>query len=211
MRSNLRPSARAIDLPSEVLPTPGGPTRQRIELRAGGAVLSVGHQLAHGEELEDAVLHLLDVVVVLVEHSARVAQVEVVLGALAPRQRGDPLQVAADHAVLGCRRRQPLEPRQLAVDLLARLLRQLERVELLAQLVRLGEHLVAFAELVLDRSQLLAQEVLALRSVELGLDLRLDLRAERDDLQLAARAAPTGAAAAVPRRAPPAAPASPPF
>src|ERR687894_85412 len=30
MRTNSRPVARAIDLPSEVLPTPGGPTRQRI-------------------------------------------------------------------------------------------------------------------------------------------------------------------------------------
>src|ERR1044071_1707833 len=30
MRTKLRPVALAIDLPSEVLPTPGGPTRQRI-------------------------------------------------------------------------------------------------------------------------------------------------------------------------------------
>ena len=30
MRTKLRPSARAIDCPSEVLPTPGGPTKQRI-------------------------------------------------------------------------------------------------------------------------------------------------------------------------------------
>ncbi len=30
MRVNLRPSVRAIDWPSEVLPTPGGPTKQRI-------------------------------------------------------------------------------------------------------------------------------------------------------------------------------------
>ena len=29
-RMNSRPSDRAIDLPSDVLPTPGGPTRQRI-------------------------------------------------------------------------------------------------------------------------------------------------------------------------------------
>jgi hypothetical protein len=31
MRSNLRPIAAAIERPSEVLPTPGGPTKQRIE------------------------------------------------------------------------------------------------------------------------------------------------------------------------------------
>ena len=30
MRMNFRPSARAIEWPSEVLPTPGGPTKQRI-------------------------------------------------------------------------------------------------------------------------------------------------------------------------------------
>ena len=29
-RTNLRPTVRAIDCPSEVLPTPGGPTKQRI-------------------------------------------------------------------------------------------------------------------------------------------------------------------------------------
>ncbi len=32
IRVNLRPSARAMDLPSDVLPTPGGPTKQRIGL-----------------------------------------------------------------------------------------------------------------------------------------------------------------------------------
>ena len=98
MRSNLRPSARAIDWPSEVLPTPGGPAKQRIEPRASG-------RLADGEELEDAVLDLLDVVVVGVEHLARVREVEVVLGALVPRQRRHPLEVGADDAVLGRRLR----------------------------------------------------------------------------------------------------------
>ncbi len=29
-RANFRPSVRATDWPSEVLPTPGGPTKQRI-------------------------------------------------------------------------------------------------------------------------------------------------------------------------------------
>ena len=113
MRSNLRPSARAIDWPSDVLPTPGGPTKHRIEPRASGL------SLPHGEELEDAVLDLLDVVVVGVEHLARVREVEVVLGRLVPRQRRDPLEVGADDAVLGRGLRQLLQPRELAVGLLA--------------------------------------------------------------------------------------------
>ena len=93
-------------------------------------------QRSHGEELEDPVLHLLQVVVVLVEHRARVREVEVVLGGGVPRQRGDPVEVRADDAVLGhagCRRSQPGE---LAVGLLAHLLGQVGLVELLAQLVR---------------------------------------------------------------------------
>ena len=36
IRSNLRPRALAIDFPSDVLPTPGGPTNDRIEPRASG-------------------------------------------------------------------------------------------------------------------------------------------------------------------------------
>src|SRR5437588_23909 len=87
MRSKARPSARAIERPSDVLPTPGGPTKQRIEPRA---------------------------------------------------------------PVTG-----------------------------------LGGRFVELPELPADRLELLAQHVLALGLVELGLDLRLDPRADRDDLELA--------------------------
>jgi len=38
-RTNLRPSARAIERPRDVLPTPGGPTKQRIGACASGASL----------------------------------------------------------------------------------------------------------------------------------------------------------------------------
>src|SRR5262249_20800657 len=68
---------------------------------------------------------------------------------------------------------------------LARLLRQLlERFEPLAELLDLSLLRVALAELVLDRLQLLAQEVLALSLLHLGLHLRLDLRAELEHLDL---------------------------
>ena len=77
--------------------------------------------------------------------------------------------------MLGGRLRQLLQPRELAVGLLAHLLGQRDRVELLAQLVDLGLGLVALAELLLDRLELLAQDVLALGLVDLGLDLGLDL------------------------------------
>ena len=72
----------------------------------------VGLELSHREVLEDAVLDLLEVVVVLVEDLARVVDVEVVLGLGAPRQLDEPLEVGADDAVLGRRGRQLLEPRR---------------------------------------------------------------------------------------------------
>ena len=114
------------------MPTPGGP--EQAEDRAA----RVGLELAHGEELDQAVLDLLDVVVVLVEHLAGVLEVEVVLGALAPGQRDDPLEVGADHAVLGGGGGQALEAFELAVGGLADVLGQLCGLDLLAQVCGLG-------------------------------------------------------------------------
>ena len=68
---------------------------------------------------------------------------------------------------------------------LSAVLGQLLRLDLLAQLVHLGLVVVALAELVLDRLQLLAEEVLALALLDLRGDLRLDLRAELGDVELA--------------------------
>ena len=75
---------------------------------------------------------------------------------------------------------------ELALDRLARVLGQRRRSSRSRSSVELGLLLVALAELLLDRLQLLAQEVLALALLDLGLHLRLDLRAELDHLELAA-------------------------
>ena len=58
-------------------------------------------------------------------------------------------------------------------------------LDLLAQLVDLGLLRVVLAQLALDRLQLLAQDVLALGLVHLGLDLGLDLALQLEDLDLA--------------------------
>jgi hypothetical protein len=123
--------------------------------------------------------------VVVVEDPARVVEIEVVLGHPAPGQREDPVEVGADDAVLGRGRRQLLQAPQLASGRAVDLLGQLELVEPGAQLVDLRLLLVGLAELLLNRLQLLTQEVLALALLHLGLDLRLDLRAELEHLQLA--------------------------
>ena len=97
IRTNLRPSARAMDWPRLVLPTPGGPTKQRIGSRAvavgrsragrarrrgrlaadaslgasAACAVALLAQLLDRQVLEDAVLDLLEVVVVLVQDCAR--------------------------------------------------------------------------------------------------------------------------------------------
>ncbi len=107
---------------ASVLPTPGGPTKHRI------GPPRVRLQLADGEELEDPLLDLLEVVVVRVEHLARVRR-----GRGCPRcalsHGSDAIhsEVGADDAVLGRRLRELLQPRELAVGLLAHVLRQVER------------------------------------------------------------------------------------
>ena len=53
-------------------------------------------QLAHGQVLDDAVLHVVEAVVVGVEDLARVRRVEPLLGALRPRHGEQPVEVGAD-------------------------------------------------------------------------------------------------------------------
>ena len=62
-------------------------------------------------------------------------------------------------------------------------------LDLLAQLVDLGLLRVVLAQLALDGLQLLAQDVLALGLVHLGLDLGLDLALQLEDLDLASEEA----------------------
>ncbi|MEZ5321827.1 MAG: hypothetical protein R2698_07115 [Microthrixaceae bacterium] len=95
------------------MPTPGGPTsvntvpyRRSAGARdVGGAFVGVlaalDAELADRELLDDAVLHVAEPVVVGVEHLARRGEVEVILGAFAPRQFEDGVDPGSDPAHLG--------------------------------------------------------------------------------------------------------------
>ena len=140
---------------------------------------------AHREVLEDALLDLLEAVVVLVEDLGGLADVEAVVRGHVPRQRHEPVHVGPDDADLGRGGRDPAHP----VDLLDRpgadLLRHAGLLDLVAQLVDLGLLRVVLAQLALDRLELLAEDVLPLGLVHLGLDLVLDLPLQLEDLDLA--------------------------
>ena len=146
--------------------------------------LDVRIQLAHRQILEHAVLHLLEAGVVGVEHVFRALEIDRILGALRPRERDDPVEIRARDGVLRRRHRHLGEPVELAQRFLPDRVGQPGGVKLFPQLVDLLGLLVTFAELLLDRLHLLAQEVLALVLADFGLHLRLDLRAELEDLEL---------------------------
>ena len=142
-------------------------------------------QLTHGQELEHAILHVRQTVVILVEDRLGVGEVETVVGALVPRQLAHPLEVRADDLRFHRFASRALEAPQLAVDFATRFVGQHELRELLAQLRDLLR-LIVFAELFLDRLHLLAQIHLALPLTQLFLHLRFDLflRLDHGDLTL---------------------------
>ena len=71
--------------------------------------LLVGFQLAHRQIFQDALLDLLQVVVVGVQDVASRGDVELVLGRDGPRQLDQPFQIGTRHRVLGRRRLHDLE------------------------------------------------------------------------------------------------------
>ncbi len=134
--------------------------------------LHVALQLPDGQVLDDAVLDLVEVVVVLVEHSARLDGIEAIFGRRPPGHLEQPVEVRARHLVVGRRAADAGQPVQLACRDLVDVLGQVTRGDLFAQQLDLVG--LALAELVLDRLELLPQVVLPLRVRHLLLRLRLD-------------------------------------
>ena len=179
IRTNLRPIALAIALAERRLADAGRSDER--EDRAADLV----RERPDREVLEDPLLDLLEAVVVLVEDPGGFLDVELVVGRDVPRQPDEPVDVGPDDADLRRGGRDPAHP----VDLLDRpgldLLRHAGGLDLVAKLVDLGLLGVVLAELALDRLELLAEDVLALGLVHLGLDLGLDPALELEDLDLA--------------------------
>ena len=143
--------------------------RQRQDRRLG-----LLHQRAHGEELEDAVLDLLQPVVIFVEHRLGVGEVAALLALLVPRHRDEPVEVVARDGGLGRHRRHRLQALELLDRLLLDVLGHLRLLDLLLQIVNLVALLVLAAQFLLDRLHLLVEVVLLLRLLHLLFHARLD-------------------------------------
>src|SRR5687768_2129409 len=149
--------------------------RHPRRLGTGAALLA---QLAHGQMLEDAVLDLVEVEMVLVQHLARAADIDGATVGGAPRQARHPLQVGDDHPALRRAGLHAGQPLQLALGLASRLVRQAGLVDAAAQLGHFGVVLAVLAELLLDGLRLLTEDELALLLGESLLGVAGDLAAD---------------------------------
>jgi len=145
--------------------------------------LHVAFELPDGEILDDPFLHLVQIVVILVEHAPRFDGVQTVVGRHAPWDVEQPVHVRAEHLVLGRRRRHPREAIHLAIGDGEHGLGQIGLLHPRSQ--PLDFVAFALAELVLDRLQLLPEVVLPLRVGHLLLRLRLDLALHFEQRDLA--------------------------
>jgi hypothetical protein len=163
-RWNLSPVARAMLWPSE-------------DRAASGRV-----ELAHREVLEDALLDLVEAVVIALEHGLRRRDVDALGVEPGPGQRHHEVEVGALHRVLGTLLGHALEPLELLADLLERLLGHAGGLERRAQLGEVRRAVLALAELALDLLELLAQQHLLLAPVDGLARLLLDVLGELHDL-----------------------------
>ena len=143
----------------------------------------VAGEFAYGDVLDDAVLDLVEAVVIFVEDLARRFQAEVVFRFDRPGQLGQPFEIGADHTDLGRHRVLLLESFDLGECLLLHFLGHPARFDLVAHFARdrfLGR---AFGEFFLNRPHLLAEIVLTLLAIHARLRFARDLLAEIEDIE----------------------------
>ncbi len=139
---------------------------------AEDGALRILHELTHGEELEDALLDLLQAIVIGVENLLRGIDRARLFRLLLPRHGEQPVQVVAGDGRLGGHRRHRFELLQLLHRLVHHVLGHAGGFDLLLQIVELA--LLAAAQLLLDGLDLLVEVVLLLCALHLPLHPALD-------------------------------------
>ena len=144
--------------------------------------LDVLIQLAHSQQLENALLDLLQAVVLTVQHLAGVGLVKVVLGGGVPRQGQAGIQIAADNAALGAAALHTGQTVTLFQQLFGGFFIKVQCLDLFAVCIGLGAGVLGVAELLADDIHLLTQVVFALALVHAGVDLVVQVALDVHDL-----------------------------
>ena len=169
--------ARAIDWPSEVLPTPGGPTKQRIGALPFGASFrtarySTIRRLIFSRSKWSS------------SRMRRAAAMSIGFSSgKRPGQFDQPIEIGPDHPVFAGGLRHALQAAKLLAGLVLDLLGHLGAGDRLVEFGDLGGlAFVGFAELALDRGHLLAQQDLAVARVERSFGVAADLLRQSQNL-----------------------------
>ena len=140
-------------------------------------------QAADGQVFHNALLDLVQAVMVLVEHAARAPRVQPVLGAFPPGQVQNPFDIAAADPDFRRAGRHARQPAQLALDLLARLVVERGVGQALAQVFHVIG--VPVAQLGLNGPNLFPQEIILLVLFNLRAHALLHLPLDGRQLRLA--------------------------
>ncbi len=143
-----------------------------------------GLQPANGQIVENAVLHLLQIVVIGVEDLLGLRDIDVDARRFLPRQHRQPLDVVAGQAVIGGHRRHASQAAEFLQRLFLHVVGHAGRFDLLPQLFGIARGFVLLAQFLLDGLHLLAQVVLALRLLYAVLHFALNLVAQLLNFQL---------------------------
>ena len=135
--------------------------------------LRVFYQLPHGKEFQDAVLDLLQPIVLFVEHLLRRFDVADFFGPLLPRHGNQPVQVIPADGRFRRHGRHQLQALQFLDSLLVNILGHARGIDLFLQLVSFA--FLAAPKLFLDSLQLFVEVVLFLRALHLPLHARIDV------------------------------------
>src|SRR5690606_9149144 len=126
--------------------------------------------LLHREILEDALLDLLEAIVIAIEDLFGLPQVDLRAGRLLPGDREQPIEIIADHGRFGRHGAHVLELLQLGLGLFPRFFAQPRLPDTLFQLGQLVATVLALAQLLLNRLELFIEVVLPLGLLHLPLD-----------------------------------------
>ena len=141
-------------------------------------------QPPHGKIVQDAILHLLQVVVIRVQNFLGLQNVHFAAGSLRPRQRRQPLHVVAGHGVIGAiGDMRASRPSSFSASFFTSSGMPAASI-FCAQFFGVARAFVLLTQFFLDGLHLLAQVVLALGLLDAILHFRLDLVAQLLDFQL---------------------------
>ena len=141
-------------------------------------------KLLHRQVIEDALFHLLQIVVVFIENLVRLHDVDFrAARGLAPRQRSHPFQICPRNHVLRGSRSHFRQPLELAFALFLGFRGHAGFFHFFPEFVDLLHRIVRFAKFLLNCLHLLTQQVLALVLAHLFLHLLVDFRAQLQNLE----------------------------